>query len=176
MNLKYRSGSALNSLVRRMKNGANIPVDFGEASTRDQIHQGLASSADPKSGYGQGVNAITPKFDEFYADFRSKNPDLFDSSKQQYVLNGEKVYYPNTTEGFDKFRSDRDTSEGGKGGYGDHGQDIYKGMEQAFDQYIEGFGGNIENMSEDQIKRLREEYLESVRRASESANSNRFGA
>lgn len=166
MKLKYRGGSALNSLVRRMRNGGSNPIDFGEASDRSKVDQGLASSANPQRGYGQGANVIPPKFDAFLADFQSKNPDLFDRTKQQYTYpDGRKVYYPNTQEGFEKFRDERPYDEQGNmvGGKGSYSMDIYKGMMDDFDNYIKGFEGNIENMDEAQIKRLKETFRDKVR-------------
>tara|TARA_R110002012_G_scaffold68324_2_gene177521 strand:+ start:1784 stop:2302 length:519 start_codon:yes stop_codon:yes gene_type:complete len=163
MKLKYRGGSALNSLVTKMRNGGSNPIDFGEVSDRSKVDQGLASSANPQRGYGQGANVIPPKFDEFFAQFKTQNPDLFDRTKQQYVMDGKKVYYPNTPEGFEKFRDDRHMSDSQDGGAGSYSYDVFHGLMNDFDNYIQGFEGNIENMDEAQIKRLRDKYQERAR-------------
>jgi len=168
----------LGELVKKYRNGGGLPegdpkkVNYGGPSVRSLVADGLASNANPSLGSGGGANINLPRFDEMREKFVGANPDLFDSKKQQYIIDGKKTYFPNTTAGFDEARMASHMSNGDKSKFNmsSYQGDIYHGLMGEFDGYIDGFDGKIENMTEDQIKRMREQYQEQTRNFASQMN------
>lgn len=183
MKLKYRGGSALNSLVTKMRNGGTPSItdpkkESGNGNGVGQpvlnlqdkyaveslIRRGLASSADPEGDVTIAMGEGSPvEFKKVLDKFMKDNPDLVDSSKEFYQVGDERVF---TDSGDDRARY-RDVvrpahMRGVDFGRGDSWGAIKGGLEAEFDKYIDSFGDKIKNDPE-KIKFMKDKFLEEAR-------------